>query len=342
MDMNKYVDNYKEARVILIKMILQYEQMKPTPSYIAKEKEEWEKLVKNKILKKRVSDKEKKRRKQLEKSLFGEDLFWKGNTLFNYFFYNYGGIDQVLIKGNLFLQVLDDLYREEAILGFRHVPCEHRHKYEFKKEFLNLCDVYLKEYKDKREAYLFGVMEGQKFPNADSDDFDFHYDYTYYVVSKENLEKEIAVTEKEFVSTLEKEVYRVGKHKFGTILVNNIKLRKPVYNEMNDQIFSYLFNHPNEVVTRTDLEKVIKIPCGTGGGAEFMPIKNLRNVVRDLGFLKELKVLFFPQTSKDSVCFINPITKDALDSPELQHLKNLDIKKIIKKVLTKRERSKVK
>ncbi len=87
------------------------------------------------------------------------------------------------------------------------------------------------------------------------------------------------------------------------VLLNDIIiLSKPNFNSTNDLVFKYLFNNPNITITRNKLEQ-----NATKGNIT----KRLYEIIKDLGFKKELAKIFF-SVSKNEIIFRNPITKQDL------------------------------
>jgi len=93
----------------------------------------------------------------------------------------------------------------------------------------------------------------------------------------------------------------------GEVLLNDIIiLATPIFNRTNDLVFKYLFDNPNKLITKNELERE--------ASKETIP-KSMHAIVRELGFEKEIRTIFFKAT-KTTIIFRNPITK--------QHLIDLD------------------
>jgi hypothetical protein len=94
------------------------------------------------------------------------------------------------------------------------------------------------------------------------------------------------------------------------VLLNDvIILAKPNYGSPNNQVFRYLYNKPNTIITKEELEREARKETIS---------KSMRDIVRELGFEKELREIFF-NVSKTKIRFNNPITKQ--DLIELSHPK---------------------
>lgn len=76
-----------------------------------------------------------------------------------------------------------------------------------------------------------------------------------------------------------------------------LRLAKTQYNSENDNIFEYLYEHPNKEFTKKELEEQI--------GQEIN--KSFFKIVENLGFKGKIRELFF-KVSKDAIYFRNPIT----------------------------------
>ena len=94
------------------------------------------------------------------------------------------------------------------------------------------------------------------------------------------------------------------------VLVNNFSLGKPDFAGENDTVFRYLLKHPNKIIDIKELESVL--------GEKLK--KELRKVVENLGFSRELKALFFSVSNK-SIMFRNPITRQYMRENNIPPLK---------------------
>ena len=89
----------------------------------------------------------------------------------------------------------------------------------------------------------------------------------------------------------------------GEVLLNDIIiLATPIFSRTNDLVFKYLFDNPNKLITKNELERE--------ASKETIP-KSMHDIVRELGFEKELRTIFFKAT-KTTIIFRNPITKQHL------------------------------
>ena len=91
------------------------------------------------------------------------------------------------------------------------------------------------------------------------------------------------------------------------VRLNGLRLSRPNFNSENELVFDYLYKNPNRRIELPEIEAGIKRPI----------IKRLREIVRDLGFRKDLKEMFFPGISKTAIKFINPITREDFIRREL-------------------------
>ena len=99
-------------------------------------------------------------------------------------------------------------------------------------------------------------------------------------------------------------VYEVKFTAKREILVNDFLLTQLEFNSENDNVFKYLYEHPNRIISVKELEKQL--------GGESLK-KSLHKIVENLGFTRELKDAFFG-ISKTSILFRNPLARKELDS----------------------------
>jgi len=92
------------------------------------------------------------------------------------------------------------------------------------------------------------------------------------------------------------------------VKINGFRLSRPNFNSENEVVFDYLFRNPNRKIEISEIEAAVGRPLS----------KRLREIVRDLGFRKELREIFFPDISKSAIRFVNPITKADVDARELR------------------------
>jgi hypothetical protein len=94
------------------------------------------------------------------------------------------------------------------------------------------------------------------------------------------------------------------------ILNDMLVIAKPNLNSENGEVFHYLFEHPNKMITKKELEQSIGQSIG----------KDFHKIVENLGFTGDLRKTFF-QVSNNALLFRNPITKadfDQLGIPPLR------------------------
>lgn len=80
-------------------------------------------------------------------------------------------------------------------------------------------------------------------------------------------------------------------------LNGDILMAKPDFNSENEIVFKYLYEHPNTVLTKDQIESDIKVPIS----------KTFHKIVENLGFTGGFKQLFF-DISAESIRFKNPVT----------------------------------
>lgn len=112
-------------------------------------------------------------------------------------------------------------------------------------------------------------------------------------------------------------VYEVTFKK-GVIYINDKKLGKPNLDSENDLVFQYVFDNPNKICRKEEIEKYCKRKIQ----------KTFNAVISDLKFRGELKEMFFPRTSQNAIKFINPITEKYMRDNQI---KSLEFIKSLKK-----------
>ena len=82
------------------------------------------------------------------------------------------------------------------------------------------------------------------------------------------------------------------------LLNGKIDLAKPDFGETNEAIFKFLFEHPNQVFTKLQIEQEIKMDI----------TQKFDKIVENLGFRRGLKATFFDISEKSStIKFKNPV-----------------------------------
>ena len=99
------------------------------------------------------------------------------------------------------------------------------------------------------------------------------------------------------------------------VRVNGFRISKPNFNSENEVVFDFIYRNPGRNIDIQEIEEYIHRPV----------MKKLREIVRDLGFVHELKEIFFPDISKRCIRFINPVTRRdfelrELKAPQMKHL----------------------
>lgn len=106
-------------------------------------------------------------------------------------------------------------------------------------------------------------------------------------------------------------VYEVTFTPGREIFINNFLLTRLDFDSENDNVFKYLYEHPNQTISLAELEKRL-------GGERLK--KSLHKIVENLGFVPEIRKAFF-DTSKDSIRFRNPLTKAILEELKIDWLR---------------------
>jgi hypothetical protein len=107
--------------------------------------------------------------------------------------------------------------------------------------------------------------------------------------------------------------YWIDYHIDGKIVLNGkYIIAHPNFDTENDKFFDYVSKKPKQKITLEELTKNIG-----------RPERNLSKIIYNLGFIGELKKLFFPRVSNNSVLFNNQITQKELfglgiNIPELE------------------------
>jgi len=209
--------------------------------------------------------------------------------------------DGFLIKTN-FLKKHDIDGQKEAF------DLEQLHE-EYRGEVNKWLNIVAKYLFDKFEKYLyFHFIQ----PKADSMDYlhplgktthalDKHLyaleDVIMRIEERRNLVVRQEIAEKEYeADTLYKITYNDHTRE---VKLNNIVLTKTDFDSENDNCFDFIYRNPNRPIGIDELEQVL------GGKLK----KRLAHIVRDLGFTKEIKTIFFPVVTKSQVKFVNPISK---------------------------------
>lgn len=124
----------------------------------------------------------------------------------------------------------------------------------------------------------------------------------------ENLALRKAIADKEYqADTLYRITYSSHTRE---IKVNNFKIAKPDFDRENERCFDYIFNHPNQMITLEELEKVNGEPLK----------KCLKYVIRDLGFTRDILKVFFVGVTNKKLMFVNPISMQYAFKHELPTL----------------------
>jgi len=132
---------------------------------------------------------------------------------------------------------------------------------------------------------------------------------------KRNLASRREIADKEYNADILYEVtYSTHTRE---VKINNIQIAKTEFDSENDNVFAYIYRNPNRLITLEEIEKGVRTKLK----------KRLVDIIRDLGFTADLKTVFFPAVKKDSVKFINPITKQQAIRDDLP---NINLRKIVR------------
>jgi len=150
--------------------------------------------------------------------------------------------------------------------------------------------------------------------------------FNYKVTDKFALEnKRMEISKKAFPDDKVFEVFfneDAGKIYIGEEELVNTRVDE-ISDDSNYRIFKYIYNHPRKRIFKKD------IPTK----------KELTSVLDNLGFREELRKIFFPGSTKDSVLFRNPFCKKDLEE-QGSKFNTIKIKDVIKKIQTKRKNRK--
>lgn len=119
------------------------------------------------------------------------------------------------------------------------------------------------------------------------------------------VKKQYLNYEKQSINLLDEncEIYRIS-YKNYRISINNFVLSHPNFNNENEIIFSYLYEHPNKRVTKQELEEK-----ALNGKLK----KSLNLIVQGLGFNGKIREVFF-NVSEKGIIFNNPVyRKDIIE-----------------------------
>ncbi|MFA6048118.1 MAG: hypothetical protein WCV59_03775 [Parcubacteria group bacterium] len=95
-------------------------------------------------------------------------------------------------------------------------------------------------------------------------------------------------------------VFEVQYNNIDRVLrVNGKGITRPRFNRENDNVFSYIYEHPNRLLMVDANDKL-------EGAVEVL--KSLDDVVKNLRFSRNARQLFFPKVSDKEIEFRNPIT----------------------------------
>ena len=140
--------------------------------------------------------------------------------------------------------------------------------------------------------------------------------YAKYRAEKEVPSESLAPTREREAPAESEVVYRITYTKAREILLSDVfqnevfQLAKPDFDSENELVFNYLYEHPNQRITRQEIEDAMKVKL----------TKSFNKIVDNLGFKGDLRRLFFNVSKKTSIQFTNPITE--------HHLNELGIKRI--------------
>ncbi len=97
-------------------------------------------------------------------------------------------------------------------------------------------------------------------------------------------------------------IHRIIYTKNREILLNNIQIARPDFDSENDLVFSYLYEHPNVKISKSQIEKELNVKL----------LKDFDKIVENLGFKGDVRKIFF-NVPKNSILFRNPVIKCDLE-----------------------------
>lgn len=105
-------------------------------------------------------------------------------------------------------------------------------------------------------------------------------------------------------------VYRITYTKRREILLNNeIRIANPDFDSENDVVFEYIYMHPDQKLTKEQIEQAINRKIG----------KSFHKILENLNFAGNRKRAFF-SVSSSSILFRNPITRADLTELDIESL----------------------
>ena len=91
------------------------------------------------------------------------------------------------------------------------------------------------------------------------------------------------------------------------VRVNGFRISRQNFGSENELAFDYIYRNPNRLIELSEIEESVGHPLS----------KKLREVVRDLGFVRELREIFF-DLNKTDIYFHNPVTAADYSARELR------------------------
>ncbi|MFC1971190.1 hypothetical protein ACFLV0_04595 [Chloroflexota bacterium] len=132
------------------------------------------------------------------------------------------------------------------------------------------------------------------------------------VLHKAKLQIEDIAEEKKLVPSREAEYFITFTQSREILLNNAYQIAKPDFDRENEQIFNYLYNHPNKKFTKENLERELGTTL----------VKTLHKIVENLGFSGPLRTAFF-NVSQDSIEFKSPVKSEDLLPSAVNKLNSL-------------------
>lgn len=135
--------------------------------------------------------------------------------------------------------------------------------------------------------------------------------FSYYEKEYKNIAKDYQKNQEDKKVNEDAIVYEVKySEKNREILINGFLLAKPDFNRENEIVFTFVYKHANERLTKRKIEIDNDIRL----------LKELPKIVENLGFTGDLKKVFF-DVSSEGILFRNPITRKDLDELKIIVLK---------------------
>lgn len=230
-------------------------------------------------------------------------------------------LDQLLISGlgiynNLFNDYKDKS-REEGFTVPEYQEKSLKEYYSWKKECVGILETL------PRLHYLYHFVKPERpvgihvigLPDGLSN-YKTYLEYQLVALEEiilrleddENLALRKEIADKEYQADI---LYQITYSTYTReIKLNNILIHKPDFDRENDRCFDFISKNANRKLTKQEIEEANGEPLK----------KELKHIVRDLGFTGDLVKVFFSGLSNEKIMFTNPITKQFAFKHDLPNL----------------------